>query len=110
LSIQQITKIYENEFITEFNERENKWSSFLKERTVAEQTGKSHFTHKKLRSAWLSIKRNLPYLFIFEKVENMPNTNNALEGIFTSLKNKLRNRNGMSKGNCLRFIDGFLKT
>jgi hypothetical protein len=39
----------------------------------------------------------------------MPNTNNALEGTFTALKNKLRCHNGMSKENRKRFIDGFLK-
>jgi hypothetical protein len=81
----------------------------LRERSVDEQTRKSHFTHKKLRSAWLCIKNNLPYLFTFEQVKYMPNTNNALEGTFVALKNKLRHHSGMSKENRKRFIDGFLK-
>jgi hypothetical protein len=51
----------------------------------------------------------LPYLFAFEQVKYMPNTNNALEGTFAALKNKLRNHSGMSKKNRKRFIDGFLK-
>jgi hypothetical protein len=105
-----ITKLSENEFLTLFQKWEDKWISFLKERTKDEDTGKSHFTHKKLRSAWLSVKRHLPYLFVFERVRfEMPNTNNALEGTFTALKNSLRNHNGMSKENRKRFIDGFLK-
>jgi hypothetical protein len=58
----------------------------LKERTIDDITGKSYFTHKRLRSAYLSIKNNLPYLFVFEKVNGMPNTNSALEGSFTALK------------------------
>jgi len=38
----------------------------------------------------------------------MPNTNNALKGTFTALKNSLHNHAGMSKENRKRFIDGFL--
>ena len=40
--------------------------SFLNERTVNEETGRSHYTHKTIRSAYLSLKRNLDYLFTFE--------------------------------------------
>jgi hypothetical protein len=107
--ISKLTKLSEKEFIKMFEEWQSKWADFLKERAKDEQTGKTHFIHKKLRSAWLSIKRNLPYLFVFETISSMPNTNNALEGTFTALKNSLRNHNGMSKENRKRFIDGFLK-
>jgi hypothetical protein len=48
-------------------------------------------------------------LFVFEQINDMPYTNNALEGTFTALKNSLRNHSGMSKENRKRFIDGFLK-
>ena len=104
-----ITKLSEKEFVMQLVEWQEKWLGFLNERTKNELTGKTHFKHKKLRSAWLSIKRNLPYLFVFETVKGMPNTNNSLEGTFTDLKNRLRNHNGMSKENRKRFIDGFLK-
>jgi len=104
-----ITNLSEKEFVVLFEKWHQKWADFLNERTKNEQTNKTHFTHKKLRSAYLSIKRNLPYLFVFESVEGMPNTNNSLEGTFTALKNRLRNHNGMSKENRKRFIDGFLK-
>jgi len=105
-----ITKLTENEFVTLFQSWENKWISFLNERTKEKVVGKRPFTHKKLRSAWLSVKKHLPYLFVFQRVTfDMPNTNNALEGSFTALKNSLRNHNGMSKENRKRFIDGFLK-
>lgn len=107
--IKNITKLSKNEFVMLFEQWTEKWNDFLKERTEDELTGKSHFTHKKLRNAYLSIKNNLPYLFVFEKVSGMPNTNNALEGSFTALKNHLRNHNGMSKENRKRFIDEFFK-
>jgi len=106
----QLTKLSETEFVTKFDAWQEKWSDFLKERTTNEQTGKTHFVHKKLRSAYLSIKRHLPYLFVYGIISSMPNTNNALEGTFTALKNSLRNHAGMSKENRKRFIDGFLKT
>ena len=61
---------------------------FLNERTVNEETGSSHYTHKTLRSAYLSLKRNLDYLFIFEAHPelNMRNTTNLLDGRFADLK------------------------
>jgi len=104
-----ITQLSKNEFVTLFDKWFVKWHDFLNERTKSEQTGKMQFIHKKLRSAYLSIKRNLPYLFVFERIAEMPNTNNSLEGTFTALKNRLRNHNGMSKENRKRFIDGFFK-
>ena len=50
--------------------------SFLNERTVNPETGKSHYTHKRLRSTCNSLKRNLNYLFAFECVAelNIPKT------------------------------------
>ena len=37
------------------------------------------------------------------------NTNNALEGMFTDLKTKLRNHNGLSKNRRKTFIDQYFK-
>ena len=108
--INQLTKLSEKEFVTKFDAWQEKWNDFLKERATNEQTGKTHFVHKKLRSAYLSIKRHLPHLFVYKTISSMPNTNNALEGTFAALKNSLRNHAGMSKENRKRFIDGFLKT
>lgn len=88
-----------------------KWESFLNERTVNPQTGKSHYTHKRLRSAYRSLKTNLKWLFNwYDHIElNIPNTTNAIDGHFADLKNKLRNHNGLSKIRKKKFIDDFLK-
>ncbi len=88
-----------------------KWKSFLDERTVNENTGKSHYTHKRLRSAYRSLKTNLPWLFTwYDNIQlNIPNTTNAIEGNFADLKNKLRNHNGLSIERKKKFIDGFIK-
>ncbi len=88
-----------------------KWDSFLKERTINLETGKSYYTHKRLRSACRSLKTNLKWLFTwYEYYElNIPNTTNSIDGHFSDLKNKMRNHNGLSKARKIKFIDEFLK-
>ncbi|MBA7525609.1 hypothetical protein ES705_17762 [subsurface metagenome] len=89
----------------------DKWEFFLNDRTRNLLTGKTHYTHKRLRSAYKSVKRNLPWLFTwYDHIElNIPNTTNAIDGHFADLKNKLRNHNGLSIDRKKKFIDGFLK-
>lgn len=93
------------------NEWHTNWELFLKERTISEKTGKSSFTHKRLRSAYKSLKSNLHWLFTwYDYIEmGIPNTTNALEGHFSDLKNKLRNHNGLTLKRKKKFIDEFLK-
>lgn len=98
-------------FMGIFDQWCNKWSNFLKERVRDKRTGKSHYVHRRLRSAYLSIKRNMPYLGCwYDNYEiGIPNTNNGLEGKFTDLKSKLRNHNGLSKEHRKVFIDEYFK-
>jgi len=88
-----------------------KWESFLKERSINLETGKSYYTHKRLRSAYRSLKTNLKWLFTwYDYMElKIPNTTNAIDGHFSDLKNKLRNHNGLTKERKKKFIDEFLK-
>ena len=88
-----------------------KWKSFLNERTTNPKTGKSHYTHKRLKSAYRSLKTNSKWLFIWYDYYELkiPNTTNAIYGHFSDLKNKLRNHNGLSKARKIKFIDEFLK-
>jgi len=106
-----LTKQPKVEFVNNLNNWHLQWSDYLNERSRSPSTGKTHYTHKRLRSAYLSLKRHLPYLFVFEDyIELMiPNTTNALDGQFSDLKNKLRNHNGLSKARKMKFIDGFFK-
>ncbi len=87
------------------------WEHFLNERTTNEITQKSFYTHKKLRSAYRSLKNNLPWLFTWYDNSDIkiPNTTNAIDGHFSDLKNKLRNHNGLSLERKKKFIDEFLK-
>jgi len=88
-----------------------KWKDFLNERTTSTETGRSYYTHKRIRSAYRSLKSNLPWLFTwYDYIElNIPNTTNAIDGHFADLKNKLRNHNGLSPKRKMKFIDAFLK-
>ena len=86
------------------------WNDFLNERKLDVQ-GKNRYIHKRLRSAYRSLKTNLPWLFTwYDNMHlNIPNTTNAIDGHFADLKNKLRNHNGLSIARKKKFINEFLK-
>lgn len=88
-----------------------KWEWFFNERTVNLETGKSYYTHKRLRSAYNSLKRNLTVLFTwYDHIDlNIPNTTNAIDGQFSDLKQKMRNHNGLNMNRKRRFIIEFLR-
>lgn len=89
----------------------NKWELFLNERTINKETGKSYYTHKRLRIAYRSLNTNFKWLFTwYDYFElGIPNTTNAIDGHFADLKNKLRNHNGLNINRKKRFINEFLK-
>jgi len=109
--VRLMTKTDKESFEGALSEWFNKWESFLNERTIDKNTEKSYYTHKRLRSAYRSLKTNHKWLFTwYDNIElNIPNTTNAIDGHFADLKNKLRNHNGLNLKRKMRFIDGFLK-
>jgi hypothetical protein len=94
-----------------FREWAERWDVFLRERSCDPVTGRTHYKHRRLRSAYLSIKRNMRWLWTwYDNIEvGIPNTNNGLEGMFTDLKTKLRNHNGLSRGRREIFIDEYFR-
>jgi hypothetical protein len=74
-----------------------KWIDFLKEKTVNPISGRWHYTHRRIRSAYRSLNTNLPYLFIYKKYPELdiPNTTNSLDGSFSHLKGKLNIHRGL---------------
>lgn len=106
-----ITKQEKEVFVKEFSEWQKRWDLFLKERTIQEEDGQWRYTHRALRSAAFTTQGLIPYLFTHKDYPdlNIPNTNNALEGLFTALKTALRNHNGMSQANKERFVCGFFR-
>lgn len=106
-----LAKTDKDTFIDALTRWFDKWNEFLNERTAGLETGKSFYTHKRLRSAYRSLKTNLPWLFTFSDHPDLgiPNTTNSIDGLFAVLKNKLRCHNGLKKSRRMKFIDEFFK-
>lgn len=110
--VKNITKMNKEEFIIKFDEWYEKFKYVLNER-VRDKRFKRHrppFMRPKLRSAYLSLKRNMNLLWTFydHPESGLPNTNNALEGVFSDIKSKLRSHRGISKDNRKKLIDEYI--
>lgn len=84
-----------------------KYNCFLMEKTH-DGTGKWRYTHHRIRSAYRSLKTNLPFLFTF-KDNFMPNTTNHCDGLFAHLKQRILIHRGISKKRRKMMIDYFLE-
>lgn len=84
------------EFTKKLEDWYKRWEIFLKERTADPITNRWHYTHRRIRSAYYSLNKNLPYLFTYQKYPelNIPNTTNSLDGSFASLKELVRVHRG----------------
>jgi len=100
----------EEDFARRLDEWHAKWKFFLNERTTDPETGRRHYTHKRLRAAYRSLKTNLPYLFTYQKFPelNIPNTTNSLEGTFSQLKNLTTVHRGLKISLKRKLIDEIL--
>ena len=90
---------------------EKRWHNFYTERTDILGTNKWYYTHKNVRSAYMSLKRNLPHLFTYLKYPelNIPNTTNTIDGYFASLKKKVAAHHGLRRDRRYRVICELLK-
>ena len=84
--------------------------AYLSERSTNEDTGRTWYTHKRLRSAYRSLRTNSDWLFTYQEYEHLdiPNTTNTLEGLFSKLKRQLHSHHGLNEHRKLRFIKDFL--
>lgn len=96
--VKTLANTNEEVFTQQINSWHEKWKSFLKEKTTNPETGRWCYTHKRVRSAYRSLKTNLPYLFTYLKYPelNIPNTTNSLDGYFNSLKSRLNVHRGLT--------------
>ena len=98
----------------DFIERLDYWllthEDYLSERSTNEDTGRTWYTHKRLRSAYRSLRTNSDWLFTYQEYEHLdiPNTTNSLEGLFSELKRQLHSHHGLNEQRKLRFIKDFL--
>ena len=109
--VDMLTRTDKESFVGMFDEWCAKWDGYLRERTTDPETDKSHYTHRRLRSAYLSIKRNLPLLFTwYDNIEmGIPNTTNLIDGHFSQLKRMLRSHNGMKRERRDKLVIGFFE-
>jgi len=87
-----------------------KWKDFLKERTYSEDGKRWCYTHRRIRSAYRSLRTNAPYLFTYQKHPELhiPNTTNSLDGFFSKLKQLLNAHRGMTIKRRYRLIQEIL--
>lgn len=86
-------------FTLSLNEWYGEYKDFIDERTYILGTKRWRYTHRRVRSAYLSLKRNLPFLFTYQKYTELdiPNTTNSLDGYWSRLKNLLSAHRGKSR-------------
>lgn len=109
-----LTKTDEATFTAALAAWHDKWGAFIEEKTVSDfVTGrrKWYFTHKKVRSAYRSLKTNLPHLFTYHKYPSLsiPNTTNGLDGSFSQLKARMGVHRGLRKDRRYKLISEILK-
>lgn len=111
--VKDITKMDKESFIGAFDEWYERNKDILNERVSDKRIKRKTppYMRPRLRSAYLSLKRNMPLLWTFYDYPEtgLPNTNNALEGVFSDIKSKVRVHRGISKNNRKRLLDEYIK-
>lgn len=109
LTLSQATR---EEFTASLDQWYEKWGTFLKEKTFSDSRKRRwRYTHEKLRSAYFSLRRNLPWLFTFldHPVLYIPNTTNSCDGSFSHWKGKVKIHRGIEKKRKKKMIDFLLE-
>ena len=110
--VNNITRMDKESFVGAFDEWYERNKETVNERVHDKRLKKKTppYMRPRLRSAYLSVKRNMTLLWTFYDYPEigLPNTNNGLEGIFADIKTKLRVHSGLSKENRKKLIDEYL--
>ncbi len=107
-----IAKTTRKKFTKELDAWYEQWGDFIKERSESlDLKRKWRWKHERLRSAYFSIRRNLPWLFTYLDYSdlNIPNTTNSCDGSFSHWKNKVILHRGMRKHRKKKMIDFLLE-
>lgn len=106
-----LSRTDEQTFTKALTEWEKRWQRFITEKTRPLGTNRWHYTHKNVRSAFLSLKRNLLNLFTYLRHPhlNIPNTTNTIDGYFASVKKKVAAHHGLRKDRRYKLISELLK-
>ena len=82
------------------------YSDFLNERYI-DENWKKHYVHKRTRSAYFSLKKNLKFLFVhydYYWTIDIPTTTNGLEWYFSHIKAKLNLHRWLTKERKIKLI------
>ena len=106
-----LARTTEKVFAQELTAWEKKWHDFINEKTHVLGTKHWYYTHKNVRSVYMSLKHNLPYLFTYQKYPKLkiPNTTNTIDGYFASVKKKVAAHHGLRKDRRYKVICELLK-
>ena len=97
-------------FMGAFEEWHVKYKGILNERVQDRRMKTPPYMRPKLRSAYLSLKRNMKRLWTFYDYRGriIPNTNNGLEAVFADIKSKVRVHSGLTREHRMKLIDEYL--
>lgn len=106
----QLPKSTEKEFTKLLIEWKKLYPHILTDKTYILGTNRWYYTNKKTRSTYLSMERNLPYLFTYLRYPelNIPNTTNSLDGSFIHLKDKVKIHHGLRRDRRYKMIEEIL--
>jgi hypothetical protein len=101
----------ESVFTTALKLWEKQYRSFITEKTHILGTKHWYYTHKNVRSAYLSLFGNLTNLFTYQRYPELsiPNTTNTIDGYFAGVKKKVAQHHGLRKDRRFRVISELLK-
>lgn len=106
-----LTKSTEADFAKLLGDWKKLYAYILTDKTYVLGTRRWYHTHKQTRSAYLSLERNLPHLFTYQRYPeiNIPNTTNTIDGYFAGVKKKVAQHHGLRKDRRFRVISELLK-
>jgi hypothetical protein len=98
-------------FTTALIRWEKQYRLFITEKTHVAGTKHWYYTHKNVRSAYLSLFRNCFNLFTYQRYPELhiPNTTNTIDGYFAGVKKKVAQHHGLRKDRRFKVIGELLK-
>ena len=109
--MRNLTTTTEKKFTDKLDVWYEEYKDILLEKSINTTTNKASYSHPKIVSAYRSIRRNIPYLFTYQKYIDfkIDNTTNAIDGgVFSPMKKLLNIHTGFTKSLKLKIVDFYL--
>lgn len=75
---------------------------------IVQENSKKRFVHRKIRSAFYTLKMALPNMWFYLENPQIPSTTNPVEGFFSHLKKTLNVHRGLTMAHKRKFIKWYL--